>query len=87
MKKVFPFLFIILSCSLIAQENPTIADFTTAIRLDPDDADAYLGRGNAYYGLGDYNTATILDSSVSPKYSNLSLLESEDLDLCVSACL
>jgi len=45
MKKVFPFLFVILSFSLIAQENPTISDYTTAIRLDPDYAYAYVNRG------------------------------------------
>ncbi len=43
MKKVFPFLFVILSFSLIAQENPTISDYTTAIRLDY--AYAYVNRG------------------------------------------
>jgi len=45
MKKVFPFLFVILSFSLIAQENPTISDYTTAIKLDPDYAYAYVNRG------------------------------------------
>ena len=51
MKKVFPFLFVILSFSLIAQENPTISDYTTAIRLDPDMAFAYVNRGIVKEGL------------------------------------
>ena len=52
MKKVFPFLFVILSFSLIAQENPTIADYTTVIRLDPDYASAYINRGIAKANAG-----------------------------------
>jgi tetratricopeptide (TPR) repeat protein/predicted small secreted protein len=34
-----------------------IADFTQAIRLDPDNAKAYKERGNAYYIKGDYDRA------------------------------
>ena len=65
MKKVFPFLFVILSFSLIAQENPTIADYTTAIRLDPDMAFAYVNRGIVKEGLelsycSDYKRACAL---------------------------
>jgi len=57
MKKVFPFLFVILSFSLIAQENASISDYTTAIKLDPSDAVAYVNRGAAYKALGEYNAA------------------------------
>ena len=57
MKKIFPFLFFILSFSLIAQENASIADYTTAIRLDPDVAAPYNNRGNAYGALGEYKSA------------------------------
>jgi tetratricopeptide (TPR) repeat protein len=34
-----------------------VAEYTTAIRLDPDDAVAYYNRGLAYMNLGEYNTA------------------------------
>ena len=33
----------------------TIADFTKAIALNPDDANAYCGRGDAYQSKGDYD--------------------------------
>ena len=35
----------------------TIADYTTAIRLDPDNAIAYNNRGSAYLYLGEYKSA------------------------------
>tara|TARA_B110000483_G_scaffold228789_1_gene291999 strand:+ start:121 stop:354 length:234 start_codon:yes stop_codon:yes gene_type:complete len=63
MKKVFPFLFVILSFSLIAQENASIADLTTAIRLDPYDTKSSLhnrGRAKEKAGLpycSDYKRA------------------------------
>ena len=67
MKKVFPFLFVILSFSLIAQEDTyqsrivkkqrRIADATTTIRLNPSDAQAHVNRAIAYYELGEYNAA------------------------------
>ena len=76
MKKTFSFLFVILSFSLIAQKNPTISDYTTAIRLDPD-AKVYNNRGNAYSDLGEYNTAISdyttairLDPDYADAYSN-----------------
>ena len=88
MKKVFPFLFVILSFSLIAQEDTyqslivkRIADYTTAIRLDPNDAVAYAKRGNAYGNLGKYNTAISdyttairLDPNDASAYFNRGLL-------------
>ena len=59
MKKVFPFLFVILSCSKGHQElvDKKLAECTTAIRLDPDDACAYVERGSIYDDLGKYNIA------------------------------
>jgi tetratricopeptide (TPR) repeat protein len=35
----------------------TIALYTQAIEIDPNNASVYFDRGNAYYNLGDYNTA------------------------------
>ena len=40
----------------LGKYKSAIADYTTAIRLDPD-AYAYYNRGNAYFDLGEYNTA------------------------------
>jgi len=37
--------------------DPAIADFSQAIKLQPDDAAAYYNRGNAYYYKGDYDQA------------------------------
>ena len=37
--------------------NAAIADYTSAIRIDPDDAIAYYNRGLAKYYLGNYNAA------------------------------
>jgi tetratricopeptide (TPR) repeat protein len=39
------------------EEERVIADYSTAIRLKPDDADAYLGRGKAYGLRNDYDRA------------------------------
>ncbi len=66
-EKVFPFLFVILSFSLIAQEDTyqsrivkkqrRIADATTTIRLNPSDAQAHVNRAIAYAELRMYESA------------------------------
>ncbi|GHT91375.1 hypothetical protein FACS1894140_1870 [Spirochaetia bacterium] len=35
--------------------DKAIEEYTQAISIDPNDADAYLNRGNAYYDKGDYD--------------------------------
>jgi len=37
--------------------DKTIADYTQAIRLDPNNSSAYIHRGYVYYAKGDYNRA------------------------------
>ncbi|MDA9968356.1 tetratricopeptide repeat protein [Salibacteraceae bacterium] len=67
---------LLLSPSL-GEYKSAIADFTTAIRLDPDDASAYYNRGLAYDDLGeyksaiaDYTTAIRLDPDFASAYYN-----------------
>lgn len=43
--------------SFRGQYEEAIADYTEAIRLDPENPSAYYGRGNAYAELGDYEEA------------------------------
>src|SRR5215469_8097074 len=54
-----------------------ISDLTEAIRLDPNSADAYNNRGNAYYNHGnvdqaisDYSDAIRLDPNYVSAYNN-----------------
>ena len=46
-----------LAYNYLGKYNTAISDYTTAIRLDPDDAVAYINRAVAYGNLGEYNTA------------------------------
>src|SRR5262249_7560433 len=54
-----------------------IADYNEAIRIDPDDADAFYGRGNAWREVGDnaraiadYDEAIRLDPNHAPALNN-----------------
>ena len=58
-----------------------MADFDKAIELNPDDADAYVIRGDAYFGKGDfdramenYKKAIELNSSNVKAYYNIGLV-------------
>ena len=58
----------------------TIEDYTKAIELNPDDAEAYHNRGAAYYDLGnlelaikDYTKAIELDPDFARTYINRGL--------------
>ena len=42
---------------LDGEYDDAIADYNEAIRLDPSNADAHRGRGNAYYSKGEYDRA------------------------------
>lgn len=41
----------------MTRAHKAIADYTEAIRLNPEFADACFNRGNAYYGKGQYDDA------------------------------
>tara|TARA_B100000795_G_C22686768_1_gene393967 strand:- start:153 stop:500 length:348 start_codon:yes stop_codon:yes gene_type:complete len=53
---VLKFYSLLLSPSL-GEHNKAIADFTTAIKLYPDDKDTYNDRGLAYQVIGEYKSA------------------------------
>ena len=44
-------------CNKLGRYQEAIADYTTAIKINPDDADAYVNRGAAYDDLGRYQEA------------------------------
>jgi tetratricopeptide (TPR) repeat protein len=53
--------------------DSAIADYSQAIRLDPDDAWAYYNRGGAYYYKGDYRRARMdweQALRIDPNYAN-----------------
>ena len=92
MKTTLLFLSVFLSLSLFGQSTyfdsgnehwkqgeyqEAIDDYTSAIKINPDDADAYVNRGAAYHNLGkhqeaidDFNTAIKINPNYAKAYYN-----------------
>src|SRR5215471_14465465 len=68
---------LVTAATLVRDNNRAIADYNEAIRIDPDYADAFYGRGNAWSekfddarALADYNEAIRLDPNHAAALNN-----------------
>jgi tetratricopeptide (TPR) repeat protein len=68
-------------CALRNQHGQAIEDYITAIRLDPNDADLYVGRGKSWAALGryasalaDFDKAIAVDGECADAYAQRGLL-------------
>jgi tetratricopeptide (TPR) repeat protein len=50
-------LLLVIGCSRAEEPTATVADYDQAVALDPQDAEAYYNRGNAYLTKGDLDHA------------------------------